>query len=183
MIPSGNHRAKAVKGTYYKSGKKGTPGVRVAFKVIGGEADGQHVNWDGWYTEGTTARTIESLRHCGCTFPGDDITNLAGLDTNEVELVVEHEDFTYEEGERAGETVTRAKVAWVNGAGGIAEEQKMDDKERTIFAAKMKGALVAARARNGSLPNGTKRAPTKPAPGTWDGTGPEPNAAENDIPF
>ena len=83
--------------------------------------------------------------------PGGDITNLTGIDANEVEIVVEHEDYENAQGEPR----TRARVAWVNnpGAFGISEEQKLTGAKLSSFAAKMKGQLLAA-AKKTSSPNG-----------------------------
>lgn len=154
MTPKGKFRAVATDYTFAESKQKGTPFVRVPFRVKDGPHEGEYVPWDGFFTEGTAERTIESLRHCGCTFPGDDLSNMEGLGSKDVEIVVEHEEWTNPE---TNETKTRARVAWVNSlGGGISEEQKMTGSKLTGFAAKMKGALIAQRKKAGvaaSSPN------------------------------
>ncbi len=188
MISIGKHRARGSDGGFGESSQAKTKFVRVPFVITQGEFTGQSVSWDGYFTDGARDRTIQSLRYCGCTFPGDDITNLEGIDKNEVEIVVEHEPYTFPVGHaRAGESITRVRVAWVNGGtGGIREEEQMDPAKKAAFAASMKGALVAARMKSGgsaSSPNGGKRAPA-PKAGQWDGTGPDPSGVEDQgIPF
>jgi hypothetical protein len=157
MIPSGTYKAKAIDGVYGESKQKGTPFVRVSFKVTDGEHAGSIVGWDGYFTPNTQQRTIDSLRYCGCVFPKDSITDLTGLDANEVSVVVEHEDYTYptdhEDAAKAGTTTTRARIAWVNSPGGIPEDQQMDDRKKAAFDARMKGAIAQVRAKSSS-PNG-----------------------------
>lgn len=152
MIANGTYRARATGGEYGESKNKGTTFVKVGFVITkGGEEEGSQISWDGYFTERTQERTIQALKYCGCTFPGGDITNLTGIDANEVEIVVEHEDYENAQGEPR----TRARVAWVNnpGAFGISEEQKLTGAKLSSFAAKMKGQLLAA-AKKTSSPNG-----------------------------
>ncbi len=146
MVPSGRFTARATDGVWGESKNKGTPFVRVSFKIVGGPADGQFVTWDGYFTEATQERTLESLRHCGCAFPGDDVTNLEGIDNQDVSITVEHEKYTPESGDKAGIEQTRARVAWVNSlGGGIPTEQQMTDAKKKAFAARLKGAVVMAK--------------------------------------
>lgn len=155
MIPKGTYNAKATKADFGTSKKKQTDYVRVQFQVTDGPEAGQLVSWDGYFTEKTSARTIESLRFCGCTFPNSNITDLAGIDTQTVHIVVEHESFTPEQGENAGVEQVRARVAWVNdpNRGGVPEDQQMGDSAKKAFAAKMKGALLATGRNVAASPN------------------------------
>lgn len=137
MIPEGKYRARAVDGEYGRTSKGGEM-VAVRFEVTQGPAEGQHLTWYGYFTEKTGARTIESLRYCGCTFPGDDVTNLEGLGDAEVELdvQVEHDD-----------RGPRSRVRWVNSLGrkgALKEEARMDAGEKRAFAAQMRGLVRAA---------------------------------------
>lgn len=176
MIAKGKYKAKATEGVYGTAKNKGTTFVRVSFQVVDGPEAGNYVTWDGYFTENTNERTIESLRHCGCTFPGNDITNLEGLTTNDVQVVVEHESYTIKEGENAGQEKTVARVAWVNSLGtyGVPEDQRLDDAGKKSFAARMKGLLMATGKKSAS-PNrpasGNGAAPSRggpPAGGGYD---------------
>lgn len=171
MIPKGTYSAKATKGEFGTSKKKGTDFVRVVFQITDGPETGGMVSWDGWFTDKASARTIESLRFCGCSFPNNDITNLSGIDTQTVHIVVEHETFTPEQGQNAGVEQTRARVAFVNdpNRGGVPEDQQMGDGAKKAFAAKMKGALIAANRNVPASPNG-KAAPSRSEPHgqNWD---------------
>lgn len=174
MIPEGKYRARATSGEFGKSKQKGTRYVRVDFEVVDGEEAGQHVRWDGWFTDNTAERTTDSLIYCGCTFPGNDMLNLEGLGSQEVQIVVEHETWTPTEGDKAGQEQTRAKVAWVNqlGFGGVPEDQKLDDSEARAFAQKMKGLLMQKKRPTAAASPNRTPAPQRQATGTDD-----------DIPF
>jgi hypothetical protein len=169
MIADGNYRAKALDGEFANSKNKGTPFVRVRFQFQTPEGT-EVLGYDGYFTEATTERTIESLRHCGCTFPGDDLTNLEGLGSKDVEIVVGHE----EANDGSGRMFPRIK--WVNalGQGGkVRDEDKMDQGARTAFAKSMKGHLVAARMgskKAGPAPKAAPKNGAKPtAPNPIDG--------------
>lgn len=141
MIPKGFYRAKAVKGEFGVTATKGTDYVRVGFVVTDGEFKGQQLSWDGYFTDGTTKRTLDSLRYCGCTFPGNDITNLEGLELAEVSIEVEIESF-----EKEGETKSYARVAWVNSlVRGISPELQMDAGKKASFAQRMMGQVAFAK--------------------------------------
>ncbi len=143
MVPAGNYSAKAVSGEYATSSQKQTEYVSVQFQIVGGPCDGQSVYWNGYFGEKSAKRTLESLKFCGCTFPGDDATNLDGLTNNLVPIVVEHDTYTNDEGEQK----TRARVSWVNNpAGSINPEQVMDAAKKAAFRAKMLGTVASLKA-------------------------------------
>lgn len=141
MIPIGTYRARGTEAVLAET-KNGDPQIAIDFVITQGEHEGQHLMWRGFFTEKTTNRTIESLEHCG--WSGTDLTDLSGIDTNEVDLVVEHEEFTDQE---TGETRTSAKVRWVNAIGGISRLNPMEAATGKAFAAKMKGHILAHRAK------------------------------------
>jgi hypothetical protein len=172
MIAQGKYRARAVGGDFGKTPNTGTDFVKVTFVIADGPHKSEHVAWNGWFGPNSTERTIESLKSCGCTFPGNDITNLAGIDSKDVEIVVEHEAF---EG-RDGKAATAVKVSWVNAlAGGINPEAKMDAGAKASFAQKMKGALLMMN-KGAPLNNGSPSTATT-------GAAPSAGAAGDDIPF
>jgi hypothetical protein len=110
--------------------------IIVAFLTEGGES----ISWYGYFSDRTWERTVESLRVCGWT--GDDLTDfdggaLAGLDTHDVEIVVEEEPDL--------DGVPRARVRWVNmlRGSGIAVKQPLAGTELKSFAAQMRGKILA----------------------------------------
>lgn len=146
-LAPGHYKARAVEGDFGVAGT-GTKQIAVLFEITDGEAHGERVTWYGYFTQATAERTIESLRHCGCTFPNDAIDNLDGLTANEVGLVVEQE---------ADDDGTRTRVRWVNRlSSGIALGSRLDAAAKRSFADEMRGFVMASRAKNGTA------APTPP---------------------
>ena len=141
--------------------------IAISFKVKDTDGEEKFVSWRGFFTEATTERTIESLRAMG--FEGDDLSNLVGLDKNEVELVVEDEEY---------EGKTYARVQWVNKPKGPGVKNQLEGQKLGAFAAQMKQAFRAHDASNG------KRVGTKPAAAPGGDPRPEPPPlSDADIPF
>lgn len=138
MIQPGRYKAKAIE---WKLGmtSTGKEQIGVLFQL----EDGSAITWYGYFTENTTERTLESLEYMG--WDGNDITNPQGLDTNEVQLVVEHE--TGDDGK------TYAKVRWVNRiGGGLAMKEELTGGALMSFKQRMQGAILARKQQknNGS---------------------------------
>lgn len=148
-----NYAAKAVGHDWGSSAIKKTRYIEVTFEVLASDptAPELRVPWQGYFTEGTQDRTIESLRLCGCTFPNDDITNLVGIGKNTVQIVVE-------------ETEYGPRVAWVNALGSIREENRMGAPELASFAKSMRGALLMGKKAAGGGGAARTPAPSGPAP-------------------
>lgn len=168
LIPEGEYVARAVSGEYGNT-KNGSEMVAVVFEFTRGELEGHKLTWYGYFTEKTSQRTVESLRHAGCTFASGDVTDLAGLGDTEVRLVVEHEH---------DDRGARARIRWVNAlaskVGSIRDENKMSAGDKRAFAARMKGLLLAT---------GTP-APRAPAPRAAPPPAPRaPVVDDSDIPF
>jgi hypothetical protein len=93
----GKYKARAVGQVVVgKSKDKGTPYIEFYFEVTQGENKGGSARWTGYFTDKTSDRTIEALQICG--WEGEDLSEfedngLHGLDTNEVQIVVELETF------------------------------------------------------------------------------------------
>jgi hypothetical protein len=130
LLPATTYTAQAVDG-YLSHTKDGKEQIVVKFAIVGGPHDGQSVDWTGFFTERTFDRTIQSLRYCG--WRGDDIADLTGVDTHEVEIVVEHNEYN-------GKVYPR--VAWVNQIGGRA---RMPAEEAREFAESIKSRIVGMR--------------------------------------
>lgn len=153
---------------------QGNPQVVVLFNILDEGAQETRLTWYGYFTEKTTDKTIESLRICG--WQGEDLTDLTGLDTNEVSLVVEDEEYT---DEQSGQVSTRARVRWVNKAGGLSVKQPLTGEKAQAFAASMRAAVRAFDAASG------KRTTTAPKPAVSPSLlAPEPPPlTDKDIPF
>lgn len=136
IIPKGKYKARASGGEFAVA-STGTEFVFVGFEITSeGDWKGHAIGWKGFFTEATTERTIESLRYAGCTFPGNDITNLEGLGSREVQLVIDHEQ------NDKGEWWPR--VQWVNRVGvQVKDEQRMSAGAKASFKQRMKAALIA----------------------------------------
>lgn len=104
-IELGAHEARPTSYVFGKSSKKETEMVTVNFQFVGGPNDGKRISWNGYFTEKTAARTMDSLEYCG--WDGVKIgANLPGFGTKNVELVIEEEEG------QDGEMYPR--VQWVN---------------------------------------------------------------------
>jgi hypothetical protein len=143
MIGNGKYKARATTGALGKA-DTGSYQVLVDFEITDGDHKGSHLAWFGYFTEKTQDRTIESLRHCG--WVGDDLDNLTGINTNEVQIVVELEEH---------DGKTRPKIQWVNALGsGMKLKNPLSVADAKSFAQRMKGAVIAQRAKAGAAPNG-----------------------------
>ncbi len=151
MIPAGTYRARAVEGALGHT-EGGNPQLAVQFTLLDDDVQGQTIAWYGYFTEKTQERTVQALRYCG--WQGDDLTDLSGIDANEVQIVVDHEEYN---------GVTRAKVQWVNDGAGLRMKSRMSQGDAAAFAAKMRGAIVAQRQKGGGSPATGAKPGTTPA--------------------
>jgi hypothetical protein len=133
LIPEGTYRVKPVKAAWRESTEKKTKFLAVAFSIVEGDFAGRIVTWNGWMTENTWERTVDSMRHMG--FATDDLRDLSGL-KDEVSVEVEHEQYTNDKGEEK----EVAKVSWVNALGASFGNPLAPD-EMATFAEKMRGRL------------------------------------------
>lgn len=138
MIPAGTYRARACAPAEAQFGytAKGTEQIAVALTLIGPPFEGQVIYWFGYFTDKANEQTIKALRTCGWT--GDDLNDLAGLDANEVDLVIEEE--TDDQGR------VRSRVRWINAPGGgkVKLQNTMTPEQRAAFAKRMRGNVKAA---------------------------------------
>jgi hypothetical protein len=162
----------------------GNEQVAVLFEITQGEHAGRTITWFGFFTEHTWERTMDSLRHCG--WDGNDFTSLDGLDANEVELVIEQEEY---------QGKVRDRVKWVNRPSRLALKEAMGADAMRSFAAKMRGRAQTHKAKYGAQPAATspraqsQRGHTQQQP-SHDAMDPDPSGgyygpppAEDDIPF
>lgn len=171
MSIAGTHKARAREWALGHS-STGKEQVAVEFVLIGGEHDGSSITWYGYFTDGAVDRTLDSLRHCG--WNGEGFPDLTGLDKNEVQLVIEQEEYQGQ---------WHDKVKWVNKAGGVAMKDPMTPQQATSFAQRMKGKLMAHKATYGG-PREHRPASNGRAPASQQRRGYAPPADESDdIPF
>jgi hypothetical protein len=163
-----NRRYYEAKATEWALGESssGKEQVVVSFHVLTPDAQEQRLTWYGYFTEKTADRTLESLRHCGWT--GDDLTDLTGLDANEVQLVVEDEEY---------EGKVTAKVQWVNKAGGLALKAPLAPDKAKAFAASMRDRIRAMDAAGG-----VRKPSAAPKPASLAAPEPPPHS-DADLPF
>lgn len=155
-LANGTYRAKASGACVLgESANKSTPYLELYFKVIDGPSTGQLVRWTGYFTENTNERTINSLITMG--WHGEDPSEFAdgqlhGLDANEVDIVVENEEY-----EKDGTMRMSPRVQWVNRPGGYLNvENAMKTEAAKGFGARMRGLVMAIRAKNPVKGNGSE---------------------------
>ena len=169
----GTFRAKAVDADFGET-STGKPQVAVQFAIIDeGPRANQRVTWYGFFTPDTEARTVESLRYCGCTFGphGTDITDVTGLDTNEVEVTLEENEYTDDK----GKTTITERVGFVNAlGGGIRMSKRMDDAGKAKFKDQMAGLLAKTRPAASGHGNGAVPPPAQ----SKVGGGPAPSGTK-----
>ena len=142
LFPKGKYRARADRQVEFGTSGNGSDYCVIDFEITEGELRGDHIKAWLYFTEKARDRSIEALRTCGCTFPGNDVTNTEGIDTNEVEIVVEHETY---------EGKLRDKVKWINSLrkSPVKDSERMDPHAKKSFAERMKASLIAKKVEDG----------------------------------
>ena len=160
MIPEGRWRARGVNAVLgYTSNDHEQVGVELVFSSDQDEeVDGLHITWYGQFTEKSEDHTLKALRTLG--WAGDNIADLTGIDRNEVELVVVHEEDL--------QGVLRARVRFINPVGGtgVAMKNKMSEDQARAFAERMRGKVLAsakAVPQPSAAPAGAAKAAAAPA--------------------
>lgn len=156
VLDAGTYRAKAVEAALGET-KSGKEQVAVKFQLL--DAEGLSIVWYGYFTDKTTETTFKALRTAG--WKGQDLSDLSDLsksDTPEVNLVIEQEV--------GQDGVTRPRVRWVNGTGGIGVKNVLAADKAKAFAARMRGKLAAfdqqTKASAAPAPAKKKAAPAVP---------------------
>jgi hypothetical protein len=124
--------------------EKGTPCAQVACSLLEGPDKGQTIEYVGWITEATEARTAESLALFG--YDGENATTIT---RNKVALVIEHEDYTT----NAGASKKRARVKWVNDpARAGAKFDALEPAMEIQLKSRLKGLMLAQAAAKPAKP-------------------------------
>jgi hypothetical protein len=139
----------------------GNPQIGVELVVTQGPNAGERITWYGYFTDKAKEITFRTLRTLG--WEGDDLSNLAGIDKNEVTVYVKNEEY---------QGVWSLKVKGIYPLGGAGLANPMSEAEAKSFAAVMKGDAIASRGNGSSAPKPKAKAERKPA-----------QHADDDIPF
>jgi hypothetical protein len=173
ILSPGNYRAKASEWAIGQA-STGTMQIGVSFDLL--DLPGQRITWYGFFTDSTLKTTVKALRTMG--WEGSDPSEFADrggrLDTNEVQLVVEHEQ------DKNGET--RARARWVNPAGGLAMKSVLQGNDLKAFGAQLRGKILALDPSRASQHAAAK--PTPQRPPAQPQRRPEPPPVDDgDVPF
>lgn len=108
LIEAGNYRAKAISWAFGETSTR-KPQIGVVFDVtVNDDEPGVKLTWYGFlHDEKSAKRTMYSMRACGWDGTGD-VTDAQGLDKNEVEVVVEDNEYN---------GTVSSRIAWVNAIG------------------------------------------------------------------
>lgn len=141
IIQAGSYRARGIAASMGKSSQKGTLCVSVTLRLEDGPHKGELIDWVGWMSDATRARTAESLELMG--FDGD---ALATTNRNEVTAVIEHEEFT----KSNGEVLVTPRVKWINDPKrGGAKFAALSPGETQALMGSLRGYVLAAKAAKG----------------------------------
>ncbi len=172
LIAPGPYRARAIRDDKNvashvgKSLQKRTTCITVPFEIVNTAKPGQPpsafagrtVRYNGYLTDKTVERVIDSLRYAGCKIADDfsDLYDLKGLGTAECDIDVEIETFLPDPTDEYPDPVEtrRNNVAWVNPLGGrvMLEAASADDIKG--LGGLVKGLMQKAKQNAGSSSSG-----------------------------
>lgn len=133
--------------------KSGNEQIAILFQITEGPHAGKHIQGYLSFAGGALDRTLESMRHCG--WASDSLAEIDDLGNNEIELVIEDEEYTTPE----GELKWTSKVKWVNRRSRLTVKSPLTAAQRQAFAAKLRGKTVASKQKYGAQPAPTTSAP------------------------
>jgi hypothetical protein len=139
-VPEGTWKARGGQWALTKAESSGNVMIAVEIIIKEGPAADSRLTWYGHLTDKTFERTVESLRLLG--WKGDDLSDLTGVDSNDVNVVIGYEP------DLQGEI--RARVQWINQIGGVVVSNRLNPSEAAIFAQRMKGRVHALKQASGS---------------------------------
>ena len=142
---------KAVAGGLGKT-QGGNPQLGVELQVVEENCRGERITWYGYFSDKAKEFTFRTLRTLG--WEGDDLSNLAGIEKNEVRVLVADEEYE-------GKVSLKVKGVYPLGGAGLANP--MTEAEAKAFAATMKGDVIAFRNAAGSKTESSKPRPKSKA--------------------
>jgi len=141
LVPAGIQVVKCLAGTaVFGKASTGTEQIGIQCEITKGKYKGRTLNWYGAMTEKALDRTLEQLALAGCTFPGGNLKNLAGLGSTEFECQVEHSEHP-ETGD------LQSRISWFGT--GVAMKEKLDDGALTALSKRVQGNVMALKKRLG----------------------------------
>jgi len=159
--------------------------IAITFKFTNPEDEyfGHVITWMGSFAPGKASEiTLEAMENCG--WSGDDVMNMTGIDSNEVELVI-IEEYNEEKG-RAFD-----KVKFVNRAGAnrFAFQRPVEGSALASQAKTLNQSIRAIRASQGRKPSApqNRQQPPRQAPPArqqpQSNESPEAINGDNEFPF
>jgi hypothetical protein len=149
-IEKGDHEARPLSYQFGKSKTKQTEMVSLTFQFVGGPNDGKRIVYNGYFTDNTAKRTMDSLEHCG--WDGVNLADMKGFGSKNVMLVID------EEANQEGELFPVVK--WVNRLFGRGPATVYEKAEVQSLAERM-AALNAERRKENAERSGK---PAEPDP-------------------
>jgi hypothetical protein len=153
LLPDGRYVAKAISYDFEKTKGKGTDYIRAIFQIQEGECKGRQITWRGYLTDAASERTIAALRACGFTGTSDELDEMPGFGTANVQIVVDQEEYE-------GKRYNRVKfINRISSKGTQKSEQSLSEDEIAVLKAKLKDAFAmnpADEAVKGELAPATK---------------------------
>src|SRR5262249_6508759 len=136
LIEPGIYKARATQGEIGKNQNSGNDQAVVVFDILEGEFQGSTVRWYATLTEKTQRFVITGLTLCGWEGElGDDGKTMIGIDDNEVDIEVIHEEYQ-------GKVFAKVRTV-VDPDASIAGKQ-MTPAEQASFRARWGGAIEAS---------------------------------------
>src|SRR5258708_15635460 len=162
-ISEGRYRGFLENPELAESAKKGTPCIKATARIadpVAGDSNNSRIEREGWLTEGTAERTIQSMIYAGCTFPakpGETEPNLddfAGCGSKEVELQIEIEGDTPDPSDTNPHprTTKRPRVAFVNRVGESRATKPIDANQEKMIVKNFGGLIPNVRAGAAAKP-------------------------------
>lgn len=155
-MDDGRYTGRAV-GSALGFSSNGKQQIAVALSPSEGPFAGDSITWYGYFTDAAHEITFRQLRTLG--WHGDDLTDMTGIDANEVSFTVKSEEY---------DGKTRQKVAGIFPLGGVVLKDRMSPEQAKTFAAQMRGAAVASRAGTAPTPKPKGKAMREPGDDTDD---------------
>jgi hypothetical protein len=151
LVPIGKYQARAITMSPHESKQKHTKFWNVVLRIEDeGPQKGQFAEWQGYLTEATQARTLESLSYMG--FDGSTPDSIG---KNLVYIDVEHETYPEkdDQGQPTGKMITRHRVAWVNGSAGGNRFEQLDATKALQARDELRSLMLAFQANQPQKPS------------------------------
>lgn len=159
-ITNGRYRGKlcgiVVLGT---SSQKKTPFIEVYGEITQGVNAGGRARWTGYFGPNSSERTVEALQAAG--WEGEDLGEFAdgelhGLDKNEVELVIEIEEYEVTNEDESVEKRSAPRIQFINSLLRSPNLQNaMPKEDAASFGDKMRGLVLKMKSKKPTGGDGT----------------------------